>query len=218
MGRASELGRPKTGVFRRLGRRALGASRVGKSRGIADLCPAARNPGRNQRPATLDPERPGPPGHLSNARLGPPGSDMSGSGFQFFFGLEHACMHSSVNTCTFDIDLISMYFVMVKIRVQHCGMSGGLRTKRAPASFLSDPRSRGFPPPGSPRHGAPRPERPSDRANPVRRPPGFLPRRPARHRRRAAPAIACVREQVRVAPPGGGTPTLCVGEVAALGS
>ena len=66
------------------------------------------------------------------------------------------CTHL-VNTCTFDIDLIPMYFV-----VQHCGMSGGLRTQRAPA-FLSDPRSSGFPP-GSPRHGAPRPERPATRA------------------------------------------------------
>ena len=71
------------------------------------------------------------------------------------------CTHL-VNTCTFDIDLIPMYFVMVKIRVQHCGMSGGLRTQRAPA-FLSDTRSSGFPP-GSPRHGAPRPERPATRA------------------------------------------------------
>ena len=30
------------------------------SRGVADLRPATRDPGRNQRPAPRDPERPGP--------------------------------------------------------------------------------------------------------------------------------------------------------------
>ena len=112
MGRASELGRPKTGVFRRLGRRALGASRVGKSRGIADLGPAARNPGRNQRPATRDPERPGPP---SPARIfvkmpGPAGTLVRIGILIIFFCNIGEHIHQYIYTCL-KIDLRPMFSV-----------------------------------------------------------------------------------------------------------
>ena len=44
------------------------------SRGVADLRPATRDPGRNQRPATRDPEQPGPGPVLAGIRnVTPPG-------------------------------------------------------------------------------------------------------------------------------------------------
>ena len=105
-------------------------------------------------------------------RVGRPGPDIcQGRDFETMFRVQCKRMHPLVNTRTLGTDLSPtpsakrrrgpiIAAIMATVRATPCGARGGSWTQGAAPPLFQRPAT----PPGSPRGGAPRPERPRDPA------------------------------------------------------